>query len=195
MDEMQEQKLEKFSESVNSEVREHISKIIDEANMLSSEKLEKAENDALLDAYNKIQKAVKEAEAKYRKMYALEEQKFRVDTLLHREELSNKIFSDVEKKLYDFVESDKYGDYLMNIVEGEKLSDDAVIAVSSKDEKYGEAIKKKYGYDLKLDNSIKIGGIMLIDSKQGFIIDNTFDSALEEQKKAFSSRYSFKSES
>lgn len=195
MDDIQEHKLEKFSESVNIEVGEHISKIIDEANKLSSEKLEKAEDDALLDAYNKIQKAVKDAESKYRRMYALEEQKFRVNTLLHREELSRKIFNDVQKRLYEFAESEKYGEYLMNIAKDEKLSDSAVMAVSPKDKKYGEMLKAEYGYEFKIDESIKIGGIMFIDSEQGFIIDKTFDSALEEQKKAFSSRYSFKSES
>lgn len=192
MDEVQARKLEKFSESVNSEVEEHISKILDEANEQRDKRLEKAEDDALLDAYNKIQKSVRDTEAKYRRMYALEEQKFRMDALRHREELSGKIFGDIEKKLAEFVSSEKYGDYLFRIAEGENLSGSGEIAVSPRDKAYGEKLGEKYGCEVKLDNSIELGGLMIIDKEQGMIIDKTFDSALEEQKKAFSSRYSFK---
>lgn len=193
MDEIQARKLERFTESVNTEVEEHISKIIDEANELSSKRLEKTEDNALLDAYNKIQKSVRDTEAKYRRMYALEEQKFRMDALRHREELSNKIFSDIEKKLSEFTSSEKYGDYLFRIAEVEKLSGGGEIAVSPRDKAYGEKLGEKYGFEVRLDESIELGGLMIINKEQGIIIDKTFDSALEEQKKAFSSRYSFKS--
>lgn len=192
MDEVQVRKLEKFSESVNSEVEEHISKILGEANELSGKELEKAEDDALLDAYNKIQKSVRDTEAKYRRMYALEEQKFRMDALRHREELSNRIFSDIEKKLAEFTSSEKYGEYLFTIAGEENLSGSGEIAVSPRDKAFGEKLGEKYGCEVKLDDSIELGGLMIIDKEQGMIIDKTFDSALEEQKKAFSSRYSFK---
>lgn len=192
MDEVQVRKLEKFSESVNSEVEEHISKILGEANELSGKKLEKAEDDALLDAYNRIQKSVRDTEAKYRRMYALEEQKFRMDALRHREELSNRIFSDIEKKLAEFTSSEKYGEYLFTIAGEENLSGSGEIAVSPRDKAFGEKLGEKYGCEVKLDDSIELGGLMIIDKEQGMIIDKTFDSALEEQKKAFSSRYSFK---
>lgn len=192
MDDIQARKLEKFNESVNTEVGEHIGKIMDEANRLSEETLEKAEDDALLEAYNKIQRAVRDTEAKYRRLYALEEQKYRMNALKYREELSQKIFSGVERRISEFTSSEKYGDYLMNIADREKLSETAVVAVSPRDEKYSEKLKAKYGREVRQDDSIELGGIMIIDPEQGLIIDKTFDSALEEQKKAFSSRYGFK---
>lgn len=192
MDDIQARKLEKFNESVNTEVGEHIGKIMDEANRLSEETLEKAEDDALLEAYNKIQRAVRDTEAKYRRLYALEEQKYRMNALKYREELSQKIFSGVERRISEFTSSEKYGDYLMNIADCEKLSETAVVAVSPRDEKYSEKLKVKYGREVRQDDSIELGGIMIIDPEKGLIIDKTFDSALEEQKKAFSSRYGFK---
>ncbi len=194
MDEVQViQKLDRFTESVNSEVDEHISSIIDEANRLSSEKLSKTEDDELLDAFNKIQKSVRDIESRYRRLYALEEQKCRMDVLKHREVLANEIFANVKKKIYDFAASEKYGDYLLEAVKGEKLSDSAVVVISPKDEKYGIIITEKYNYKFRTDESIELGGLMLVDDEQGLIIDKTFDSELEEQKKSFSSRYSFKS--
>lgn len=194
MDETQAKKLEKFNESVNAEVEEHIGKMMDEVKQASMESLKKAEDDALLEAYNKIQRAVKDIEAEYRRNYALEEQKFRMDSLRHREELSQRIFDHVEKKLTDFVSSEKYGDYLMRTAEAEKLSESSVVAVSARDMKYVEKIREKYGCQIKADESIEIGGLMFIDPELGMMIDKTFDSALEDQKKTFSSRYSFKTE-
>lgn len=191
MDELLSQKLDKFTKSVNVEVEERINKIIDDANKISDEKLKKAEDDALLDAYNRIQKSVHDTEAKYRRMYALEEQKYKMDALRHREMLSQTIFKDVEEKLVSFSESEKYEDYLENLLSKEKISENAVIVLSSKDEKYSDNLKKKYSNEIKFDDSIEIGGLLIIDSEQGLIIDKTFDSALEEQKKSFSSKYSF----
>lgn len=192
MDEMQTEKLERFTESVNIEVEEHITKLIDEANEQSRLTLKKAEDEALLDAYNKIQKCVKETESKYRKMYAVEEQKMRMDSLRHRDELSEKIFSDIESKLYSFAKTSSYADFLMKIASEEKYSANAVFALSPNDKEFCGKLSEKTGCKVVLDESIKIGGAMIIDSERGFIIDRTFDNALQEQKKSFSSKYSFK---
>ncbi len=194
MDEVQAQKLEKFTRSVNIEAGEHITKILDKANKLSDEKIQKAEDDALSDAYNRIQKSVRETESKYRRMYALAEQEFRMETLKHREELSQKIFKDVEVKIAEFASSDNYECYLKKLIDEETLSENSVIVLSPKDEKLGEKFKTEYGYEVKLDDSIILGGLSIIDSSQGIIIDKTFDNALEEQRKNFSSMYNFKSE-
>lgn len=194
MDEMQTEKLQRFTESVNIEVEEHITKLIDKANEQSRSVLKKAEDEALLDAYNKIQKCVKETEAKYRRMYALEEQKKRMESLRHRDELSGRIFSDIEKKLYSFAATDSYADFLMNIAASENYSENAVFAISPNDKAYCDKLAQKSGCRVELDESIRIGGVMIIDSERGFIIDRTFDNALEEQKKSFSSKYSFRAD-
>ncbi len=194
MDELLSQKLDKFTKSVNAEVEERIDKIIDEANKISDDKLKKAEDDALLNAYNKIQKSVHDTEAKYLRMYALEEQKCKMEVLRHRETLSKTIFKDVEEKLVSFTDSKDYEIYLEKLIEKEQFSENAVIVLSLSDEKYAGALKKKYNNEIKFDDSIEIGGLLIIDSEQGLIIDKTFDSALEEQKKSFSSKYSFKAE-
>jgi len=194
MDEMQAEKLERFTESVNIEVEEHITNLINDANEQSRITLRNAEDEALLDAYNKIQKSVKETEARYRRMYALEEQKMRMDSLRHRDELSEKIFSGIEDKLYSFAKTSSYCDYLMKIASEEKYTQNAVFAISPNDKAYSDKLSQKTGCRIQLDDSIKIGGVMIIDSERGLIIDRTFDNALEEQKKSFSSKYSFKSE-
>ena len=127
-------------------------------------------------------------------MLALAEQKCRMDALRHREELSKAIFDDVERELMLFTESDKYEEYLIRLVSAEKLSEDAVIFLSQNDQRYAENLRKVSGREVRIDQGIKLGGLSITDSVQGFIIDKTLDGSLEDQKKSFSSKYSFKYE-
>jgi len=194
MDEMQSEKLDRFVNSVNAEVDEKISGIISEAEDVKKAKLEKAENEALQNAYNKIQRSVKETEAKYRRMLAMKQQQLRIDSLKHREALAEHIFESVKKKVSDFVVSDKYKNYIISLLNDISTGENSVILISANDEKYIDALKKASGCTVKTDSSIEIGGLSVIDTQKGIVIDKTLDSALEEQRKNFSSRYSFRNE-
>jgi vacuolar-type H+-ATPase subunit E/Vma4 len=194
MDDMQAHKMDKFTRSVNMEVGEHINKIVEAAKDQSEKRLKRAEDKALEEAFNRIQKSVREIESKYRRMLALAEQKCRMDALRHREELSKAIFDDVERELMLFTESDKYEEYLIRLVSAEELSEDAVIFLSQNDQRYAENLRKVSGREVRIDQGIKLGGLSITDSVQGFIIDKTLDGSLEDQKKSFSSKYSFKYE-
>lgn len=195
MDDMQIHKLERFNKSVDMEVSEHIDRIIEEAKKQVEIQLEKTESDALTSAFNMIQKSVREIEAKYRRMYALAEQKNRVDALKHREKLSKTIFENVESELKSFTESDRYELYLRNLISEEKLSENAIIELSQKDQKYADKLKEVSGCDVRIDETIKIGGISIVDPDHGIINDKTLDGSLEDQKKSFSSKYSFRYQS
>lgn len=39
-----------------------------------------------------------------------------------------------------------------------------------------------------------MGGISIVDTENGIAVDKTFDSAIKEQRKQFSSRYKFRNE-
>ena len=60
MDDMQAHKLDKFTRSVNMEVGEHINKIVEAAKDQSEKRLKRAEDKALEEAFNRIQKSVRE---------------------------------------------------------------------------------------------------------------------------------------
>ena len=88
----------------------------------------------------------------------------------------------------------KYEEYLIRLVSAEELSEDAVIFLSQNDQRYAENLRKVSGREVRIDQGIKLGGLSITDSVQGFIIDKTLDGSLEDQKKSFSSKYSFKYE-
>ena len=66
--------------------------------------------------------------------------------------------------------------------------------LSQNDQRYAENLRKVSGREVRIDQGIKLGGLSITDSVQGFIIDKTLDGSLEDQKKSFSSKYSFKYE-
>lgn len=194
MDELQIEKLDKFVNSVNNEVDEKISKIISEAELQKKIQIQKTEDEALLNAYNKIQKSVREIESKYRRMLALKQQQLKSDSLRQREVLAESIFESVKKQICLFTDSEKYQNYLISLVKNEDVKKNSVIMISEKDMKYSEILNSMFKCKVELDTEIEIGGITIVDNDNGIVIDKTLDSAFEEQRKSFSSRYKFRNE-
>lgn len=194
MDEKQAEKLDRFVNSVNNEVDEKINKIISEAESQKILQIEKTEDEALLNAYNKIQKSVRDIESKYRRMLALRQQQLKTDSLRQRENLAQKVFESVKKQICEFTASEKYKSYLINLIKHENINADSVIMISEKDLKYRNVLHDISGCKVETDPDILMGGISIVDLKNGIVNDKTFDSALEEQQKNFSSRYKFKNE-
>lgn len=194
MDELQTEKLDKFVNSVNNEVDEKINKIISEAELQKKIQIQKTEDEALLNAYNKIQKSVREIESKYRRMLALKQQQLKSDSLRQREVLAESIFESVKKQICLFTDSEKYQNYLISLVKNEDVRKNSVIMISEKDMKYSEILNNMFKCKVELDTEIEIGGITIVDNDNGIVIDKTLDSAFEEQRKSFSSRYKFRNE-
>ena len=174
MNEIQAEKLDRFVNSVNNEVDEKINKIISEAEIQKSHQVKKTEDEELLNAYNKIQRSVRDIESKYRRMLALKQQQLKTDSLMQRENLAQKIF--------------------INLVKNEKINENFIIMISEKDLKYSNVLQDISGCKVETDPDIVMGGISIVDTENGIAVDKTFDSAIKEQRKQFSSRYKFRNE-
>ena len=145
MNELQAEKLDRFMNSVNTEVDEKINLIIENAQSEKRRRVEKAENEALLEAYNRIQKSVKDTESRYRKEYALKQQQLRMNELKYRETLTENIFGVIREKVNSFISSDKYREYLLKLAADENAGGSCVIMVSKKDYHYKEIIEQSTG--------------------------------------------------
>lgn len=106
MNEIQAEKLDRFVNSVNNEVDEKINKIISEAETQKNHQVKETEDEELLNAYNKIQRSVRDIESKYRRMLALKQQQLKTDSLMQRENLAQKIFDAVSKLICEFTVSE-----------------------------------------------------------------------------------------
>ena len=85
MEQFQQEKLDRFVNSVDGEVDAQISDMIQEAQQQGDEIKATAKDAALKASYDRIQKAVKETEAQYKRMIAQAEQEHQIGRASCRE--------------------------------------------------------------------------------------------------------------
>jgi vacuolar-type H+-ATPase subunit E/Vma4 len=185
------EKLERFAKAVNDEVNSQIEEILKQADVSRNEIIEKANDESLYDAYDKIKEEIKKITNKYVKIVSKAELDTKREILLYREKIANQVIYNVKNMLIDFTSSKDYVDYLIKLAK-EEITDetdvkDIVVFVSEKDIVYINEIQKAISNDLRIEkkSSIKIGGLCVYFEKDSVIKDKTLDTALEEQKSQF----------
>lgn len=185
------EKLERFAKAVNDEVDSQIEEILKQADVSRNEIIEKANDESLYEAYDKIKEEIKKITNKYVKIVSKAELDTKREILLYREKIANQVIDNVKNKLVEFTSSKEYGDYLIKLVKeeitDETKAEDIIVYVSDKDIVYKNDIQKAVSSDLRIEkkSSIKIGGVCVYFEKDSVIKDKTLDTALEEQKGQF----------
>ena len=107
-----------------------------------------------------------------------------------REAYVTKIFKEAKNRLNEFVNSEGYKMYLIKHME--KISSlyqmsDSILKLRQNDTKYADALVKAYGIDLTVEVSdeIKIGGFIIENKATNVVVDESLDTALENQKEWF----------
>lgn len=189
MEQFQQEKLDRFVNSVNGEVDVQISGMLREAEKEGEAIKSSAKDDALKASYDRIQKAVKDTEAQYKRMIAQAEQEHHRSLLSHREALVEKIFDNIRKRLVQFRQSEDYPAYLQKQLRDVKLSADSIIYLAPADMQYADLLKGSSGAQVCEDDSIQLGGLSITAKESKCIMDKTLDTAFDEQRKAFSTTY------
>ena len=189
MEQFQQEKLDRFVNSVNGEVDVQISGMLREAEKEGEAIKSSAKDDALKASYDRIQKAVKDTEAQYKRMIAQAEQEHHRSLLSHREALVEKIFDNIRKRLVQFRQSEDYPAYLQKQLRDVKLSADSSIYLAPADMQYADLLKGSSGAQVCEDDSIQLGGLSITAKDSKCIMDKTLDTAFDEQRKAFSTTY------
>ncbi len=185
------EKLERFAKAVDDDVNVQIDEILKQAEISRNEIIEKANDESLYEAYDRIKEEIKKISNKYVKIVSKAELDNKREILLHREKIANQVIDNIKNKLINFTTTDKYYQYLVKLVEDEISCgadvNDLVVYLSDNDIKLSKDIKKAVSEDLKIEvnENIRIGGLSIYSAKENVIKDNTFDSALDEQKYKF----------
>ena len=187
------EKLRRFTKSVEADVSKQAEQIKNAADEKYAEAIKITKDNAVRESYEKINKAEKTINAKYRRDQALEEQKLRKEHLLRRQQLKESVIENVRQKLIDFAATDNYLVCLSDMLKGEELTN-AVIGLSHRDMKYAQELKKQFDVEAEEDSDIILGGLSVSYKDSDMMIDKTFDSMLAEQSAKFSSRFSFERE-
>lgn len=181
-----------FIDAVNSEIDGKVNSMLAEAESRKKAVLDEAEVYSAETAGNDA------ASDKNRSRYVMEVSKAELNmkkaVIRHRDELADKVFGAVEKRLIEFRDDPKYVDLLIKNLIIMQVSDGSEIFLSPDDMKYADNLKKAIPScraEFYPDEKIRLGGLAVYNAEKGTILDKTFDSAIEEQKRVFAGSGAF----
>lgn len=105
----------------------------------------------------------------------------------HRKELIDSFFEEIRAELAEYAKSKKYDDYIKRaLAKAEvELGGRLVVFAAERDI---ETVKKWTVHEIRVDNTIMIGGITALDEEKGLFADYTLDSALVNEREAFTDK-------
>lgn len=185
----QEEKLRLFTEAINSYAEKQRLTILYDMEQYTNAEMDKAEAEALRDAYIHISKETAEVRASVVRELSAHELSARRRLLEERAAIEDKVFAEAEKRLADFAAGDGYGQYLTRAAEkvAEAMGEgEVVLRVRPADENRAALLSGIIpGSTLQTDPSIRIGGFTAEHTARGVLIDMTLDSRLARQRESF----------
>lgn len=185
----QEEKLRLFLEAINSYAEKQRLNILYEMEQYIGAELEKAESEALRDAYLHISRETAEVRASIVRELSAHELDARRKLFEERTAIENDIFSEAEKRVKAFANSDKYDSYLTTAAEQVAAvvsSGEVVVRVRPSDEGKSAMLGVMIpGCTVETDPSIRLGGFTADIPARSLRLDMTLDSRLAQQREEF----------
>ncbi len=181
-----------IANEVLSDVQKEVQAIIQAAEDEAKNILTKAKEQADQTYQTILKEAQLKAEAERRKIASLTEVEIRNLVLLKKEDLLQAAFEKALDKLKAFVETEKYHNYLLDLIEegAKKVGlSNITVQVNAKDKTWLtqdslDRISERIGFKLALSNQTEscLGGCKLRTADNKIIYDSTIDYRLQELK-------------
>jgi V/A-type H+-transporting ATPase subunit E len=190
------QKMNNFLRAINKYAEEQRHKIQDEAEKFKERELEKAEREALKDAYRIIQTEMTMVKSEIASKISKEKMKAKKEIAFVRKKILESVFFISRNKILDFTKTDEYKKWMFKII-GEILeleifaNKKVVFFVRKEDEKLLKDFKLdlmpnlKVECEVKVSKDIHLGGVKLLYKRGSILIDETLDTKIENQKDWF----------
>lgn len=165
-------------------------KILAEAKQLEEEAYNQIKAEAKRDAEALLAKELVEISSNASVEASLSQEEKTKKLVEKRDEYVANIFSKAKEKLVEFVDSKDYKVYLIkHIGEIGKLyqMENSILKLRKEDMKYKDELIKAYGMSIEVEASdnILIGGFIIENKATNVVVDESLDSALENQKDWF----------
>jgi V/A-type H+-transporting ATPase subunit E len=185
-----EEKVSKFVQAITAYAEEQRDKILREAEAFKIERLQKAEQDVLVDAYKLIQQETSEIRNESVREMSRRDLAARKEVLGRRRHIMDEVFAKAEKKLVEYTATPDYLAFMKDNLKqmAEALpAEGTVYSIAGRDEPLiGELSSLcPAGSRVEVSDDVKIGGIRAANAANGQIIDNTLDSRLQSQHEWF----------
>ncbi|MBP1561614.1 MAG: hypothetical protein J6C96_10315 [Oscillospiraceae bacterium] len=191
---MNNEKLQKFIDAVNSEIENKVNDMLAEAEAEKKSILDEAERESQEAAEKHLNVNSKKNENRFVRDISKAELNMKKEVLQHRDELTAKVFAVVEQKIAEYRGTPKYVDMLIKKLLLIQVTEGSEIYLSPEDMKYADTLKKAIRAEnvtFLPDEKIRLGGISVYNKQKGVISDKTFDLAVEEQKRIFTNSNAF----
>jgi len=184
------QKLERFIETVRAEAYRRRDDILAETKALMDEKLaiekDKIEREISLFLFEEQEKL----DAKYKQTLSKVNFDGRRTLLLKREEVINSVFGEVRARLSEYTKTEEYKNYVISRVKAAKEAmgvSEVTITLRPDDKALEEAVLAAWGSgaSINLSTTIENGGVMIAATKEQIVVDETFDKRLFEAQSDF----------
>lgn len=187
------EKVSKFVEAVTAYAEEQSQRIHKEVEDFKAERLYEAEQQALQEAYEMIQKENTGMRSNLRRDLSRREQEERRRLLQKRRDLTEEVFAEAEQRLREYAATPAYRERLKQSVAEvvrrltEEGQEPLQLYFAPQDEDKWEELRPLCPADSRLqaDASISLGGVRGENRGRGLIADDTLDQKLQQQREWF----------
>lgn len=184
-----EERFKLIEKSVLEQATQKSKAIRKQADDYKSREIDDVETKILGELYGKIQDEISDISNSSALNVSRYEGQHHQQLLLRRDELTREIFAAARCKLLEYAGTDAYREQLMTtakqLAETYAQSGGVVYVRPADAQLVPELTKLLGGWQVETDETIKIGGIKLMNQQAGFFVDETLDTRLEEQRPWF----------
>lgn len=185
-----EERFEMIQRSVLEQAGEEAKKLQDQAWEFKESAMKKAETEVLQELYGRIQDEVADIRTSATRNVSQSESKARQDLLMRREEITRAVFEQVKRRLLEFTHTPAYHQLMEEIAKelGARCPMEGTVVMLRRDDYHLAAkIGQYFGKNVRIlaDETIRVGGIKVMNQSSGLFMDETLDSRLEDQKPWF----------
>ncbi|AGC69414.1 V-type ATP synthase subunit E [Thermoclostridium stercorarium subsp. stercorarium DSM 8532] len=184
------EKLNGFTEMVLKEASSKSDAVLKDAEREKKEKLQEQEIEFLKEAYRRIHEALAKIENESNSVYSGKLLEAKKTLYGKRNEITDRVFERVMKKLEIYRKTQDYSDTLRRFMEKAlaEIGEGKVrLIVDDEDFTTASEIAAQFKREIEITKSDKklLGGCIAINESSGLLADYSFKSRLEEQRKAF----------
>lgn len=178
-----------IEKSVLAQAEQKSQELHKQADEYKKREIDNVETKVLNELYAKIQDEIADITNSSSLRISRYENQHHQQLLLRREELTREIFDRVRQRLMDYTATEEYTQKLL--ATASKLAEEypqagGTLSIRSKDAHLLPKLKEILANcEVQTDDSIKIGGMKLMNYNAGFFVDETLDTRLEEQRPWF----------
>lgn len=184
---MEKDRLDRFISAVSTAADKQVNDILSEAEQERNDILSAAREHAEEEGNRHLSDNMKMTSGKCVRMISKAELEMKKEVLLCRERLTAELFEKIQGRLAEYRRTPEYEDKLCSIISEESDLEGARVLLSPEDMHLSEAVAAASGNKVTIaaDDSVKLGGMLILRTEKGTVTDRTFDCALKEQQSIF----------